>query len=49
VHVGKEGLDVKESGIFVGVGVRLDIKTYKSWSQIMRLARILLVECSKAC
>jgi len=28
VHVGKEGLDIKGSGIFVGVKVRLDIKAY---------------------
>lgn len=49
VSVGKESLVVGGKDIYIGVRVRLDIEACKSLSWVIRLVRMLLVLCLKAC
>ena len=51
VLIREKSLIVKEKSICIsaGIGVRLYTKVCKSWSWLIRLARILLTLCSKAC
>jgi len=46
VLIRDRGLDMRGS-ISTSVEIRLDTRVYKSWSWLIRLARMLLVLCSK--
>lgn len=46
VLVSDRGLDVRDS-ISTGAGMRLDTRVHRSWSWLIRLAKMLFVLCSK--
>jgi len=49
VLVRKWSLSIERENILMNVKIGFDIEVCKSWNLAMRLVRIGLVECSKAC
>ena len=49
MSVREESLNVEGENMSVDIEMELDIKACKFWIWTIKLARIVLVECSKVC